>query len=35
MFISDYAIKQPIVTVVVMIALVVFGSFALHQDRRG
>jgi HAE1 family hydrophobic/amphiphilic exporter-1 len=30
MFISDYAIKQPIVTIVVMIALVVFGSFAYY-----
>jgi hydrophobic/amphiphilic exporter-1 (mainly G- bacteria), HAE1 family len=28
-FISDFAIKRPIVTVVVMIALVVFGIFAL------
>ena len=29
MFISDFAIKRPIVTVTVMIALVVFGIFAL------
>lgn len=29
MFISDFAIKRPIVTVTVMIALVVFGVFAL------
>ncbi len=29
MFISDFAIKRPIVTVVVMAALVVFGIFGL------
>ena len=29
MFISDFAIKRPIVTVVTMLALVVFGIFAL------
>ena len=29
MFISDFAIKRPIVTVVTMVALVVFGIFAL------
>ncbi|HEX5316994.1 MAG TPA: efflux RND transporter permease subunit, partial [Candidatus Kapabacteria bacterium] len=29
MFISDFAIKRPVVTVVTMIALVVFGLFAL------
>jgi len=28
MFISDFAIKRPIVTVVIMVALVVFGLFA-------
>ena len=31
MFISDFAIKRPIITVVSMIALVVFGLFALMQ----
>ncbi len=31
MFISDFAIKRPIITVVSMIALVVFGLFALVQ----
>ncbi|MDA1080370.1 MAG: efflux RND transporter permease subunit [Gemmatimonadetes bacterium] len=31
MFISDFAIKKPIVTVVSMVALVVFGLFALGQ----
>ena len=31
MFISDFAIKRPIITVVSMIALVVFGLFALIQ----
>ena len=31
MFISDFAIKRPIITVVSMIALVVFGLFALLQ----
>ena len=31
MFISDFAIKRPIVTVVSMLALVVFGTFALFQ----
>jgi hydrophobic/amphiphilic exporter-1 (mainly G- bacteria), HAE1 family len=30
MFISDYAIKKPITTVVVMLALVVFGGVALY-----
>src|SRR5688572_15534866 len=29
MFISDFAIKRPLVTVVSMLALVVFGLFAL------
>jgi HAE1 family hydrophobic/amphiphilic exporter-1 len=29
MFISDFAIRRPIVTVVVMLGLVVFGMFAL------
>ena len=29
MFISDFAIKRPIVTTVVMLALAVFGIFAL------
>jgi HAE1 family hydrophobic/amphiphilic exporter-1 len=31
MTISDFAIKRPIVTVVVMLALVIFGIFALFQ----
>ena len=31
MFISDFAIKRPIVTIVSMVALVVFGLFALFQ----
>ncbi|MBX9927624.1 MAG: efflux RND transporter permease subunit [Gemmatimonadaceae bacterium] len=31
MFIADFAIKRPIVTVVSMVALVVFGLFALMQ----
>ena len=31
MFISDFAIKKPIVTIVSMVALVVFGLFALAQ----
>ena len=31
MFISDFAIKRPIVTIVSMLALVVFGTFALFQ----
>ena len=31
MFISDFAIKKPIVTVVAMVALVVFGIFSLLQ----
>ncbi|MEO5568907.1 MAG: efflux RND transporter permease subunit, partial [Gemmatimonadaceae bacterium] len=31
MFISDFAIRRPIITVVAMIALVVFGLFALMQ----
>jgi HAE1 family hydrophobic/amphiphilic exporter-1 len=30
-FISDFAIKRPIVTIVSMVALVVFGLFALFQ----
>jgi RND family efflux transporter MFP subunit len=36
MFISDFAIKRPVVTVVTMLALVVFGIFALFnlEDRR-
>ena len=29
MFISDFAIKRPMITVVTMVALVVFGLFAL------
>ena len=31
MFISDFAIKRPIVTIVSMVALVVFGLFSLTQ----
>ena len=31
MFISDFAIKRPMVTVVVILALVVFGLFSLAQ----
>lgn len=31
MFISDFAIKRPIVTIVSMVALVVFGLFSLFQ----
>ncbi|HEV2641759.1 MAG TPA: efflux RND transporter permease subunit [Candidatus Elarobacter sp.] len=31
MFISDFAIKRPIVTVVVMVALVIFGIFAAFK----
>ncbi|MEX2181338.1 MAG: efflux RND transporter permease subunit [Gemmatimonadaceae bacterium] len=31
MFISDFAIKRPLITVVSMVALVVFGLFALFQ----
>ena len=31
MFISDFAIKKPIVTVVTMVALVAFGGYALFQ----
>ncbi len=31
MFISDFAIKRPVVTIVSMLALVVFGTFALLQ----
>ena len=31
MFISDFAIKKPIVTIVTMVALVVFGIFSLAQ----
>ena len=36
MFISDFAIKRPVITIVTMLALVVFGIFALTQleDRR-
>jgi HAE1 family hydrophobic/amphiphilic exporter-1 len=30
-FISDFAIKRPIVTVTTMIAIVVFGIFALFK----
>ena len=33
MFISDFSIRRPIITVVVMLALVVFGVFALIQLR--
>ena len=36
MFISDFAIQRPIVTVTAMVALVVFGIFALlnlHTDE--
>ncbi|MDB4900456.1 MAG: hypothetical protein JWN53_2264, partial [Gemmatimonadetes bacterium] len=29
MFISDFAIKKPLITVVSMVTLVVFGLFAL------
>lgn len=31
MYISDFAIKRPMVTIVVMVALVVFGFFSLQQ----
>ena len=31
MFISDFAIKRPLITIVSMVALVVFGLFALFQ----
>lgn len=31
MFISDYAIKRPLITIVAMVALVVFGLFALWR----
>jgi len=31
MFISDFAIKRPVVTVTTMLALVIFGLFALHS----
>ena len=31
MFISDFAIKKPLITVVSMLALVVFGMFAFFQ----
>ena len=31
MFISDFAIKRPVVTIVAMVALVVFGIFSLAQ----
>ena len=34
MFISDFAIKRPILTVVAMLALVVFGIVALHAARH-
>ena len=36
MWISNYAIKKPIITTVVMVALVVFGVIALLklEDRR-
>ena len=36
MVISDFAIKRPMITVVAMVALVVFGLFALlrlHTDE--
>ena len=29
MFIADFAIKRPLLTVVAMVALVIFGAFAL------
>ena len=29
MIISDFAIKRPLITVVTMVALVIFGTFAL------
>ena len=31
MMISDFAIKRPIVTITVMLALVVFGLYSLFQ----
>src|ERR1051325_8082479 len=31
MFISDFAIKRPLLTVVAMVALVIFGTFALFK----
>ena len=31
MFISDFAIKRPVVTIVAMVALVVFGLFSMAQ----
>src|SRR6266516_3920368 len=31
MFISDFAIKRPLITVVAMVALVIFGAFALMK----
>ena len=31
MYISDFAIKRPMVTITAMLALVVFGLFALFQ----
>src|ERR1041384_807377 len=31
MIISDFAIKRPLITVVTMVALVIFGSFALMK----
>src|SRR5919201_4166058 len=31
MFISDFAIKRPLITVVTMVALVIFGAFALRK----
>src|SRR5438552_15939984 len=31
MFISDFAIKRPLITVVAMVAMVIFGAFALFK----
>jgi HAE1 family hydrophobic/amphiphilic exporter-1 len=31
MFISDFAISRPVITIVTMLALVVFGVFALFK----
>src|ERR1043165_494377 len=31
MIISDFAIKRPLITVVAMVALVIFGTFALFK----
>jgi HAE1 family hydrophobic/amphiphilic exporter-1 len=31
MFISDFAIKRPLITVVAMVSLVIFGLFALMK----